>query len=152
MTEPNNHQRELRAAFREVVLALGGAVALRRIDEEAAGAIARAIGSVVDRRLRHGAGRSGDVESRPLLRPHPAIAELLARIGRDDVAPAKPAGERIATPSEWLRLPGLFRRFELSELIEPGDELLVEQAGAAEDGTDLFAIYCRPHAGKEGMP
>lgn len=152
MTGPNNHQRELRAAFREVVLSLGGAVALRRIDEEAVGAIARAIGRVMDRHLLRGAGRSGDVESRPLLRPHPAIAELLTRIGRDDVAPAKPTGERNATPSEWLRLPGLFRRFEVSDLIEPGDAFLVEEAGEAEDGIELFAIYCRPHAGKEGTP
>jgi len=152
MTEPNDHQPELRAALREVVLAFGGAVALRRIDDEAVAAIARAIGSVVDRRLRRGAGRSGNVESRPLLRPHPAIAELLARVEGNADSPAKPSGGRAGTGHEWLRLPGLFRRYEVSDLIEPGDEFHVEEAGEAADGTTLFAIYCRPHAGKEGTP
>lgn len=151
MTEPTHHH-QLQAVLREVVLALGGAVALRRIDDEAVVAIARAIGSVVDRRLCRSAGTSGNVERRPLLRPHPAIAELLARIEGGAASPAQPSAGRGGTGHEWLRLPGLFRRHEVSDLIEPGDEFHVEEAGEAADGTTLFAIYCRPHAGKEEAP
>lgn len=46
-------------------------------------------------------------------------------------------------PAEYLRVPGLFRRWELADLIEAGDELRVEDAGTCEDGTALLAVYRR---------
>lgn len=39
------------------------------------------------------------------------------------------------------RLPGLFRRWELVRVIEPGKDYRIEDAGSADDGTPLFAIY-----------
>jgi hypothetical protein len=48
-------------------------------------------------------------------------------------------------PSDLRRLPGLFRRWELAQIIEAGRDYRVEDAGEAADGTLLFAVYC-------GMP
>lgn len=42
---------------------------------------------------------------------------------------------------EPLRLPGLFRRWELAQVIEAGDDFHIEDAGTASDGTPLFAVY-----------
>ncbi len=39
------------------------------------------------------------------------------------------------------RLPGLFRRWELVQLLEAGEDYRIEDAGAAEDGTTLHAVY-----------
>jgi hypothetical protein len=39
------------------------------------------------------------------------------------------------------RLPGLFRRWELAEVIEAGKDYHVEDAGSACDGTTLYALY-----------
>ena len=44
---------------------------------------------------------------------------------------------------ELLRIPGLYRRFELIYLLEPGEIYRIEDAGTTSDGTDLFAIYRR---------
>jgi len=51
--------------------------------------------------------------------------------------------------NEWLKLPGLFRRWEFEQVIRPGEDFYVEDHGACEDGTSLFAIYHRPHAEEE---
>ena len=40
-----------------------------------------------------------------------------------------------------VRVPGLLRRWEIEHLLEPGCTLHVEEAGEAEDGTPLFAVY-----------
>lgn len=42
---------------------------------------------------------------------------------------------------ELRRLPGLFRRWELAQLIEAGEDYRIEDAGTAGDGTALFAVY-----------
>ena len=48
----------------------------------------------------------------------------------------------LPTPQcELRRLPGLFRRWELAQLIEAGEDYRIEDAGAAEDGTTLYAVY-----------
>lgn len=111
--------------------------------------VACALGRVVDRHIRAAAGTSPSMNKtnteRPL-RPHPAIEELLSRIG---VPRPTPTSDR---DHEWLRLPGLFRRWEFEQVIDVDEEFLVEDAGKASDGTPLFAIYSRPHAGKEVMP
>jgi hypothetical protein len=52
--------------------------------------------------------------------------------------------ERSSTSSEaFLRLPGLFRRWELEQVIEGSDEFHISSSGRAEDGSELFAVYCR---------
>ena len=44
-------------------------------------------------------------------------------------------------PSELRRLPGLFRRWELAQIIEAGRDYRIEDAGEAGDGTVLYAVY-----------
>jgi hypothetical protein len=44
---------------------------------------------------------------------------------------------------DYLRLPGLFRRWEFEQVIDGGGEFHIEAAGATEDGTALFAVYHR---------
>jgi hypothetical protein len=44
---------------------------------------------------------------------------------------------------DFIRLPGLFRRWEFEQVIEGSDEFHITAAGAAEDGTQLFTVYCR---------
>ena len=39
------------------------------------------------------------------------------------------------------RLPGLFRRWEVAELLEPGEDYRLEDAGTTTDGTPLVAVY-----------
>jgi len=41
----------------------------------------------------------------------------------------------------FLRLPGLFRRWELEQIIEGSDEFHISAAGVTEDGTELFIVY-----------
>jgi hypothetical protein len=50
---------------------------------------------------------------------------------------------------EWLRLPGLFRRWEFEQVISIGEDFRFEEAGKAEDGTRLYAIYHREHSEEE---
>lgn len=45
-------------------------------------------------------------------------------------------------PSEDLeRIPGLFRPWELIQLIEPGAIYCIEDAGTTSDGSVLLAVY-----------
>jgi hypothetical protein len=44
---------------------------------------------------------------------------------------------------DFVRLPGLFRRWELEQVVEPGADFHLEEAGDASDGTPLFAVYRR---------
>jgi hypothetical protein len=46
-------------------------------------------------------------------------------------------------PDAFVRLPGLFRRWEIEQVLAPGSEFHVEEAGEAADGTELFAVYRR---------
>jgi hypothetical protein len=46
-------------------------------------------------------------------------------------------------PDDFIRLPGLFRRWEFEQVIEGSDEFHITAAGSAEDGTELFTIYSR---------
>jgi hypothetical protein len=43
---------------------------------------------------------------------------------------------------EYVRLPGLFRRWELEQIVDPGADYHLEEAGSS-DGTPLFAVYRR---------
>ena len=47
------------------------------------------------------------------------------------------------TDPDWVRQPGLFRRWEFEQVIQPGADLHLEEAGTASDGTPLFALYRR---------
>lgn len=51
--------------------------------------------------------------------------------------------QTVADDDEFVRLPGLYRRWEFERVIEPGRDLHIEEAGAASDGTPLFAVYER---------
>lgn len=52
----------------------------------------------------------------------------------------KPTGQQ-----QFVRLPGLLRRWEIERVLEPGADYRVEEAGMARDGTPLFAVYrCGP--------
>ena len=48
-------------------------------------------------------------------------------------------------PDEFFRLPGLFRRWEIEQVIDAASDFHIEQAGTTEDGTQLFAIYRQEH-------
>lgn len=47
----------------------------------------------------------------------------------------------VASTPPLRRLPGLFRRWELAQVIVTGEDYRVENAGTASDGTPLYAIY-----------
>jgi len=53
--------------------------------------------------------------------------------------PATPA----TNPDEFIRLPGLFRRWEFQEVLEAGKDFHIEDAGVAPDGTPLFLVFRR---------
>lgn len=42
---------------------------------------------------------------------------------------------------DFRRLPGLYRRWELTEVCEPNCNYQIEDAGTHADGTPLLAIY-----------
>ena len=42
---------------------------------------------------------------------------------------------------EMIRVPGLYRSWELPELLESGRHYRIEGAGFHEDGTPLLAVY-----------
>ncbi len=44
---------------------------------------------------------------------------------------------------EFIRLPGLYRRWELEQVVNPGADFHLEEAGTASDGTQLLAVYRR---------
>ncbi len=44
---------------------------------------------------------------------------------------------------DFIRLPGLFRRWEISLVMDTGAEYRIERAGSGPDGSDLFAVYRR---------
>ncbi len=151
MTEPSN-DAQLRGAFRELLLSLRGVFATHRVDDALVRDIVRALGGVADRHFAGGAGRSPSMDPAhkvPRPRPNPPVVEPLAHIEAAQTAPS-PAS---ATPDhEWLRLPGLFRRWEFQHVIDVDKEFLVEEAGHDEGGGSLFAIYSRPHLDGEGAP
>lgn len=48
---------------------------------------------------------------------------------------------------EWMKLPGLFHRFELEQIIEADGqhEYLFVHAGFDDRRRELIAVYCRHH-------
>ena len=49
----------------------------------------------------------------------------------------------IPDDADFVRLPGLFRRWEFERVLEPGVDFHIEEAGEAADGTPLFLVYRR---------
>jgi len=50
-----------------------------------------------------------------------------------------------AAPAELRRLPGLFRRWELVEVLQPGRQYHIEDAGTTHHGIPLVAVFeCIP--------
>lgn len=47
-------------------------------------------------------------------------------------------------PVDLKRLPGLYRRWELNEVLEPDRNYQIEDAGSHADGTPLLALYATP--------
>lgn len=43
--------------------------------------------------------------------------------------------------SEWKRVPGLFRSFEFSQIIDDDDAISFQQHGKDEHGIQLWALY-----------
>ena len=62
------------------------------------------------------------------------------------------------SPANFLRVPGLFRRWEIEQVLEAGADFHLEEAGTASDGTPLYAIFrrqpdaTRAHADQGGAP
>jgi len=52
-------------------------------------------------------------------------------------------------PDEFLRLPGLYRRWEIEHVLDAGHDFHIEEAGTASDGTQLFAVYRRERNPRE---
>ncbi len=48
-----------------------------------------------------------------------------------------------ADAEEFVRLPGLFRRWEIERVLEAGTDFHIEEAGDAADGTTLYAVFRR---------
>ena len=47
--------------------------------------------------------------------------------------------------SEFIRLPGLFRRWEIEQIIDVSADFHFEDAGTYCDGTPLVSVYRRDH-------
>ncbi len=54
-------------------------------------------------------------------------------------------------PWDFIRLPGLLRRWEIEQVLEHGAEFHIEEAGETADGTLLFAVY-RRDSDRSGRP
>ena len=52
-------------------------------------------------------------------------------------------GNRDEDAREFVRVPGLFRRWEIEQVLESGADYHLEEAGTASDGTKLFAVFRR---------
>jgi hypothetical protein len=78
-------------------------------------------------------------ETKPMTDQKPP-RDPLALLFRD-VAQAWPTPTE--QPEDFLRLPGLFRRWEIEQVLDAGFEFHIEEAGTASDHTQLFAVYRR---------
>ncbi len=48
-----------------------------------------------------------------------------------------------AGANDYVRMPGLFRRWELEHVVDSTADFNVEPAGCTADGTELFSVYRR---------
>jgi hypothetical protein len=47
---------------------------------------------------------------------------------------------------DFVRVPGLLRRWEIEQVVTGGAEYRIEEAGELSDRTEVFAVYRREHA------
>lgn len=50
---------------------------------------------------------------------------------------------RSRCPDPFVRVPGLYRGWEVEDLLAAGDEILVEPGGTMDDGTPLHVVFRR---------
>ena len=62
---------------------------------------------------------------------------------------AQPPSSPLA--DDFVRLPGLFRRWEIEQVVDPGVDFHLEEAGESSDGTHLFAVYRREQTPRSGL-
>lgn len=55
----------------------------------------------------------------------------------------EPKGTPTISPADFLRIPGLFRRWEIEQVLEAGADFHLEEAGTSSDGTPLYAVFRR---------
>ncbi|NTX53680.1 hypothetical protein [Myxococcus sp. CA039A] len=48
-----------------------------------------------------------------------------------------------AQANDYVRVPGLFRRWEIQHVVDTDADFNIEAAGSTEDGTELFSVYRR---------
>src|SRR5258708_9445115 len=58
---------------------------------------------------------------------------------------------------DFVRVPGLLRRWELEQVVTSGAEYHIEEAGELSDKTQVFAVYRREHTparsdSQDGVP
>ncbi len=51
--------------------------------------------------------------------------------------------KRAADKTAYRRLPGLYRKWDIESIIEPGFEYYVEEDGRNEAGIQLYTVYKR---------
>lgn len=75
---------------------------------------------------------------------NPHLRCLRCLVSAVSVVPTVPDNDDVpdVPAEEFLRLPGLFRRWELEQVLEAGADFHLEEAGTTSDGTPLFAL-CR---------
>lgn len=44
-------------------------------------------------------------------------------------------------PADYLRLPGLLRRWEIEQALTAGHNYYIEESGSTSDGVQLYAVY-----------
>jgi hypothetical protein len=59
-----------------------------------------------------------------------------------------PPGVPMPKPDDFARVPGLYQRFELQQVVKPGPDFYIELGGKLTDGTQVFAVYTRPSRGR----
>jgi len=48
-----------------------------------------------------------------------------------------------AQANDYVRVPGLFRRWEIQHVVDTSADFNIEAAGCTEDSTELFSVYRR---------
>ncbi|MFA4971354.1 MAG: hypothetical protein WC683_01990 [bacterium] len=155
-------KRDARAElFEEVVLVLGGVFAVRGTDDATVRQVAAGLEQVwwqEERGESTLAAIIAKLKAAPGVRPHPAIVALLrlvdgragplpqARPGEGGEPDLDPEEEEDDDEDEFMRVPGLFRRWEIERVLEAGADYHLEDAGTTADGGQLYAVFRREAA------
>ena len=59
-----------------------------------------------------------------------------------------PPGVPMPKRDDFSRVPGLYQRFEVQQVLKFGPDFYVEVGGKLTDGTELFVVYTRPSRGR----